>query len=480
MSGGGFFDFQQRVKRRPDASADLARSGAADAAMTPSALNRLVELTLKNALPTTLLVRGEVSNFNRNRTSGHCYFTLKDSGGCVDAVMWASRAERLRFEPRDGMELLASGGVGVYVPRGRYQLVVNSLDPVGEGALELAKRQLEAKLRDEGLLDDDRKRRIPPFPRTIAIVSSPQAAGFADVLKVLRRHRWLRLLVFPVPVQGAAAAPAIAAALRRLSERHHAVGGVDSILLCRGGGSLEDLWAFNDEAVCRVIAASSIPVIAGIGHDTDVSIADLVADHHAHTPTEAATYVARHWAIAPDVVDGLRARVNREARRRVDEARQQVASIARHELFRRPGSMLDGARQRVDDAERELGRTLERRLAAATRRLDRIVGGLSPAVIARATRRAAERVERLAHELQRAAERRLATPTRTIDAIDARLRALSPDNVLRRGYSITTRKRDNAIVRDRADVRGGETLVTRLADGSIESIADDPRQPKLF
>lgn len=475
----GFFDMHQQLNRRPSRTA-APSSASSDEAYTPSQVNRLVEGAIKGALPASLLVRGEVSNFNRNRTSGHCYFTLKDSAGCIDAVMWASRAERLRFDPRDGMELLARGSVGVYVPRGKYQLVVDSLEPVGEGALELAKRQLLERLRGEGLLDAERKRPIPAFPRSIAIVSSPQAAGFADVLKVLRRHPWLRLRVFPVPVQGRDAAPAIASALRCLGSGRGDCGGIDLILVCRGGGSLEDLWAFNDEAVCRAIAASSIPVITGVGHDVDVSVADLVADHHAHTPTEAATFATRNWRIAPDVVEGLALRASRELRRRFEDARLRVASVVRHELFRRPASMLDDARQRVDDAGHDLSLALERRLAQASRRLDRIAAGLSPRLIEANRRASADRVERLAGELARAGRRRLLAPTRAVDALDARLRGLAPDRVLARGYSITTLKRSGTIVRSAAQVRGGDTIVTRLADGTIESTARDPKQPDLF
>lgn len=476
MSSENFFQFRQQLTRKP-ASPPPA---AGEATLSPSQLNRLVEQALRSNLPAALSVRGEISNFNRNRTSGHCYFTLKDSAGCVDAVMWASRAERLRFDPRDGMELIARGSVGVYVPRGRYQLVVDALGPVGEGALELAKRQLIERLRGEGLLDADRKHPIPAFPRTIAIVSSPQAAGFADVLKVLRRHPWLRLLVFPVPVQGSAAAPAIASALRCLGSGHGSCSGIDLILLCRGGGSLEDLWAFNDEAVCRALAASSIPTITGVGHDVDVSVADLIADHHAHTPTEAATYAVRNWRIAPELIAGQTQRLGRELRRRLEDARLRVASIARHEIFRRPASLLDDPRQRVDDASHDLALALERRLAAATRRLDRAATLLSPRLISGTQRAARERVERLSRDLARAAGRRMHEPSLALDAIEARLRGLAPDRVLRRGYSITSLKRDGAIVRDPAQVRPGDTLVTRLADGTIESTASDPKQPSLF
>lgn len=478
MSDDSFFSFHSRVsraKRQPVDSSALASS-----AMTPTQVNRLVEQTLKSHLPATLLVRGEISNFTRNRSSGHLYFTLKDASGAIDAIMWASRAERLRFEPRDGMDLLATGSIGVYVPRGRYQLVVTSLDPIGEGALELAKRQLEEKLRLEGLLDDDRKRPIPSFPRTIAIITSPQAAAFADICKVLCRTSWVRTLVFPVPVQGADAAPAIAAALTKLGTNHRDLGGVDLVILSRGGGSLEDLWAFNDERVARAVASSPIPVITGIGHDVDVSIADLVADHHAHTPTEAATYALREWIHAADTLEVVSTRLLREARRRITGATSLLSSITRHELFRRPLSLLEGNRQRLDELETELVRGLAARRASALTRLERLAGAFSPMLVTRLSRRAREQVDRLGLSLDHAARLNLHERGTRLTAITDQLRALSPQNVLKRGYSITRLKKTGQTLRSPEQIRGGELLETHLADGVVESRATDPKQAELF
>lgn len=480
MSQEGFFNFHARVTRAKREAPVVDASNVASAAITPSQLNRLIEQTLKNHLPSTLLVKGEVSNFSRNRNSGHLYFTLKDSAGAVECVMWASRAERLRFEPRDGMELLASGSVGVYVPRGRYQIVVNSLDPVGEGALELAKRQLEAKLRDEGLLDDDRKRPIPPFPRTIVIVTSPQAAGFADICKVLCRCGWLNLLIYPVPVQGKEAAPAIAAALKKLGSSHKDLGGVDLVLLGRGGGSLEDLWAFNEEVVARAMAACPIPIITGIGHDIDVSIADLVADHHAHTPTEAATFAIREWLHAPETLEAVALRLLRESRRRVTEASNAVNAIARHEVFRRPGVLIEGPRQRLDDLEGQLTANLEQRRSRALARLERVAGALSPALVRRMLSREQERIAHAARTLEHLVRVSTTREAAKLTALDAQLRALSPRNVLQRGYSITRIKKTGHALTSARQVKVGEMLETHLADGVVESRAVDPKQGELF
>jgi exodeoxyribonuclease VII large subunit len=476
---GGFFDTHQKLTTAKAASAPSRQMPAVGEPMSPSQLNRLVESALKSQLPSTLLVRGEVSNFKCNSTSGHCYFTLKDSTGCIDAVMWASSAKRLRFEPRDGMELLATGSIGVYVPRGRYQLVATSLDPVGEGALEVAKRQLEEKLRGLGLFDVERKRDLPRYPRTIAFVTSRQAAGFADMLKILSRTPWLRVMVYHVPVQGAAAAPAIAAALKHLSDCSAELC-VDVIVLGRGGGSLEDLWAFNEEVIAHAMAASVVPIVTGIGHEVDVSIADLVADYHAHTPTEAAAQVIRQWTQVDDAIDVLQARLRREVRARVQAGRQQVNSIERHELFRRPGTMLDSQRQALDEREAALVRALKGCVGRHRSRVDRAAAMLAQHPPSRPIRAANGRLRRLDDALQRASNAALTAAGRRVDSLDARLRALSPLNVLKRGYSITTRKRDGAIVRGVTDVRAGEKLITRLSDGTIESIANDPKQPELF
>ena len=480
MTQAGFFDMRSRLAN-PKAAATAAAGGPTGVEpITPSQLSRMIDAALKVSLPQTLLVRGEVSNFSRNRASGHLYFSLKDAQGCVDAVMWASRAERLRFEPKDGMELIATGSVGVYIPRGRYQITVNALDPVGEGALELAKRQLEERLRAAGLFDDEGKRPIPRYSRAVALVTSPQAAGFADMLKVLRRCSWLRLMIYPVPVQGAAAAPAIAAALTNLARGRADGLPIDVVLLGRGGGSLEDLWAFNEEAVARAMHNCPIPIITGIGHETDVSIADLVADYHAHTPTEAATYVTRAWSRADETLGAVGLRLLRETRRVVADARSQVSSIARHELFRRPGAIFDLARQRLDDQSDRLSRALNDRLREARSRLDRSAAALAQHPPGRRLGRARDTIDARADALGGSIRRQVSQRRSTLDGLDARLRALSPLNVLQRGYSITTLKRDGTLVRDGANVRGGEVLVTRLADGTVESVAKDGKQPELF
>lgn len=475
----GFFEFRQRVTRKSNfAPAPEPRAGAA--AITVTQLTRQIERAIKTGMPDAVLVKGEVSNLSLHGPSGHLYFTLKDPDACIDCVMWKSDAERMKFKPQDGMELLASGRVGVYPQRGRYQLYVTSLQPIGQGALELAFQQLRKKLDGEGLFAVERKKPLPAYPVRIALVTAEQGASLADMLKVLRRFAWLRLMLFPVAVQGDGCGERIAAALRLISRRAGKVGGVDLIMLARGGGSLEDLWGFNEEVVARAIAASSIPIITGIGHEVDVSIADLVADYHAHTPTEAAQVITANWRSAREVLDDFHIRLGREMRSIVDDSRTRLNGLRRHEFFRRPFDRVKSLRQLLDDRDRTLRTTTYRRMIIWQRRLTTIEQAFREHTPATQVRLLRQRVANLAQRLLFASRMEQQRRGARLDALERELRALSPESILRRGFSVTTLKKDGKIVRSVAQIKGGERLVTRLADGTIESTADDPKQPKLF
>src|SRR5438874_1736962 len=232
--------------------------------MTVSQVTAIIERAIKTGVPSSVLVKGEVSNLNFHRGSGHLYFTLKDPNACIDCVMFKSEAQLLKFKPADGIELLASGRIGVYAQRGRYQLYVTSLNPIGQGALELAFQQLRAKLEAEGLFAAERKKPLPRFPMNIVLVTSRQTAALQDMLKVLGRYTFLRVSVYHVPVQGDGACGEIAQALKMLNREAAKGRAADVILVARGGGSLEELWQFNEEIVARAIAASSIPIVTGI------------------------------------------------------------------------------------------------------------------------------------------------------------------------------------------------------------------------
>ncbi|HXE52313.1 MAG TPA: exodeoxyribonuclease VII large subunit [Tepidisphaeraceae bacterium] len=517
-----FFDFQQKLlKPRP---APKPQAAPSEQPISVSELTARITRVINTGLPGNFLVRGEVSNFGRNKASGHVYFTLKDAEACIDCVMFRSEAGRLKFEPDDGMELLAGGRIGVYGPRGRYQLYVSSLRPLGQGALELAFRQMKAKLEAEGLFAPERKKPLPGYPQRIVLITSPQAAALHDMLKVLRRFPCLRIMLYPAPVQGDGAGQKIAAAIRHINSAIDEIGGAEVIILARGGGSLEDLWAFNEECVARALAASRIPVVSGIGHEVDVSIADLAADYHAHTPTEAAQIVTANWRTAQSQVEERTHRLHRSLRSITNDCRQRLAGIERHEAFRRPMGQVNVLRQLLDDRDRalilaqdQLLRTRRDRLQDATGRLQRFL----PSVVIRCRQRlndwmrsldqalgqrlrgAHERLARATTLLQechprhamqltrqrlQTAEGRLARAARqnvqrndhTLDSLARQLEAISPQSVLRRGYTMTTRKKDGATLRSAAQLGTGEKIVTHFADGQVESTVNDSKQLSLF
>src|SRR5271165_821520 len=281
----------------------------------------------------SIWVTGEISNLARPQ-SGHCYLTLKDDQAQIPCVLWRSAAARVRFDLQDGLEVICCGRIDVYAPRGVYQLIIESIEPKGIGALELALRQLREKLAREGLFDARRKRPLPPFVRRIAVVTSPTGAAIRDFLQVLgRRWRGADVIVVPTRVQGDGAAAEIAAAIATANRLPLAI---DCLVVTRGGGSLEDLWAFNEEAVVRAIHASRIPVISAIGHEIDVTLADLVADVRALTPSEAGELVA---PAAEDLLARFRqteARLAAALRSRLAAARSRLDSVASHRAFRRP------------------------------------------------------------------------------------------------------------------------------------------------
>lgn len=378
-------------------------------------------------------VGGEISNFSRPQ-SGHCYFTLKDDRAQIRAVVWRTAASRLKFDLHDGLEVICQGDLEVYAPRGTYQLVARQIEPRGIGALELALRKLKARLEAEGLFDPRRKRPLPKFPRRVAFVTSPTGAAIRDFLEVLRR-RWkgVDVLVVPTRVQGEGAAREIAAAIElvnRLSD------SVDCLVVGRGGGSLEDLWAFNEEPVVRAIYASRIPVVSAVGHEIDITLADLVADVRALTPSEAAELVVPAAEEIMAALGGQQKRLLLALRRRAATVRARLDWLAARRAFRRPFDRLHDAARRLDELSGRSERALRMRLSAARR---------------------------------------------TLDAFAAHLDSLSPLQVLGRGYSLTQRLSDGQLVRDAGALTTGEQLVTRFARGQaisrVERIERDSRSP---
>jgi exodeoxyribonuclease VII large subunit len=473
MAGSNFWEFQQSLRdkvKKPDPAA------AAVKPLSVSQLTARIEKALKTSLSASLLVQGEVSNYKLHYNSGHAYFTLKDAGACIDCVMYRTEVERVKFKPADGLELVASGRVGVFAPKGRYQLYVSGLTPIGQGALELARQQIQDKLAALGFFEKERKKALPRYPQRIVLVTSTATAAVRDMLKVLSHFSFLHVQVYHVPVQGDGSAEKMSAALEHLNEQK----GIDLMLLGRGGGSLEDLWEFNEEMVARAIFFSRIPIITGIGHEIDVSIADLVADYHAHTPTEAAQIAVRHWRMARDAIAGTALRLSREVNNVTRHARQRLQQIDRHEFFRRPLDKVNALRQLLDDLQRSMILSVGERLRGGQERLSKLDARLRERHPRHLIGLRAQNLKALSQRMGRGVSQVLKGQARHLDLLEARLRCINPQEVLKRGYSLTTHKKTGQIIRDPGQVKPGEKLLTRLANGQIESTVQDARQLRLF
>ena len=398
-------------------------AAAAEPVLSVSQLTLFLKELVEAAFP-SVWVAGEISNFSKPQ-SGHCYLTLKDDQAQMKAVIWRTAASRLRFEPHDGLEVICRGHIDLYAPRGQYQLVIEEIQPRGIGALELALRKLREKLAAEGLFDSARKRPLPAFPQRIAFVTSPTGAAVRDFLQVLeRRWRGASVLIIPARVQGDGAAAEIAAGIataNRLAGTQHAV---DVLVVGRGGGSLEDLWAFNEEVVVRAIAASRLTVVSAVGHEIDVTLSDLAADVRALTPSEAAERVVP----AADEVQAALAvrqqRLIRALRRRAVEARRRLEQLAAHRVFRRPFDRVLNHARELDEKATRIGRAIRQRVASAKT---------------------------------------------LMTALAAQLESLSPLAILGRGYSLTTRASDGALVDDARSLDIGDEIRTRFAHGQVIS-----------
>jgi len=426
-----------------------------------SELSRRLAATLDERFP-TVWVEGEISNF-KVYGSGHAYFTLKDEGAQLRAVLFRNRVRRIRFEPADGLHVLAFGAVEIYAQRGEYQLVVELLEPRGLGALQLAFEQLKERLGREGLFDAARKRALPRFPRKIGVVTSPSGAALHDMLRVIgRRFGEIHVVVAPAKVQGDGAAQEIAQGVRELN----ALGGVDVIIVGRGGGSLEDLWAFNDEMLARTIAASKIPVISAVGHEVDYTIADFVADVRAATPSQAAELVVREKQAVAESVGELRRRLVRAMSRRLEAQRDRLEAVRERRVLTDPRRPLRELTRRLDEATARLLRAAKSSLRHAAHRVElatRDLRGRNPVARTRQDRR---RLDDLAGRLDRALARGLDRRRHRLVGVAGRLDSLSPLAVLGRGYSLTLTA-SGAIVRSAGQVAVGDEVGVILHEGRL-------------
>jgi len=424
--------------------------------LTVSQLNQTVGRLLERHFPLTW-VAGELSNVTR-AASGHWYFTLKDDGAQVRAVMFRGRAQYVDFSPREGDKVEVRATVGLYAARGDFQLNVESMRRAGIGNLYEAFIKLKSKLAAEGLFDQERKRDLPVFPRTIGVITSPQAAALRDVLTALRRRApHLQIILYPTAVQGEGSAEKISAAIRKAADRAEC----DVLLLCRGGGSLEDLWSFNDERVARAIADCTIPLISGVGHETDVTIADFVADLRAPTPTAAAELAAtarEEWFVAvgqhaDDLTDALR--------RQLDERTQTLDWLA-HRL-QSPGAAIRHQQLRLSTLQNRLRHATTVPLTAARFRLDKARQQLAHALPD--TRIARTRLGARADQLNAAFARRFNTHHHALGALHGKLELLAPQRTLERGYAIL-RDDKGEIIRRTGQIKAPQRLALTVAGGS--------------
>jgi len=387
-------------------------------------ITREIQATLEEGFP-ALWVEGEISNFKKH-SSGHFYFSLKDADAQISCVMWRGRNQNLLFQPQDGMKVLVFCDLTVYAPHGRYQLDVIKLQPAGVGELALAFEALKRRLAGEGLFDDQHKRPIPVFPERIAVVTSPTGAAIRDILSVLsRRFAALEVILAPVRVQGAGAAEEIASAIRDLN----AFGHPDVIIVGRGGGSMEDLWAFNEEIVARAIYESDIPVISAVGHEVDYSISDFVADMRAPTPSAAAELAVRSREELAESLTRGRERMKNAVIMQLEAYRTAIAQFRKSHGFRRPPDRIREYQQRMDDASRQLETVFSHHLENVGSRLDRY---------------------------------------------RERLLALNPAAVLKRGYSITD-KLDGHVVTRSSQVQVHEKVRIRFHQGEVLSVIEAVR-----
>src|SRR5438874_6691338 len=407
-------------------------------------------------------VEGEISNF-RPAESGHLYFTLKDDDAQLRVVMFRTQARLLRFRPENGLQVVARGRVTIYEARGELQVVAEYLEPKGAGALQVAFEQLKAKLEAEGLFEASRKRPIPGLPRRIGIVTSPQAAALRDILNILqRRHHTANVLIFPAQVQGEAAALEVSAGVRYFNKARN----VDVIIVARGGGSAEDLAAFNHEGLARAVASSEIPIISAVGHETDFTIIDFVADRRAETPSAAAELVIRSRQEVEEQAEGLQQRLVRAIRYRLLMGRQVLTELAQHGAFARMMDAINQRQQKLDDLQYRLDRAERQILERSRRRLESASAAVRHYDLQRILATIRKELEAQAGTMVAAMRTSLLRSQSRLDQLASQLQALSPVAILERGYALVFDSRGN-LLKNAAQVKVGDEISARLAKGSV-------------
>lgn len=442
------------------------REGDNDAPLSVGELSHRLKRMVEGAFGHVRL-RGEISGYKR-AASGHVYLALKDADAVIDAVMWRGAADRLPFRPQDGIEVVATGKLTTYPGRSKYQIVIDRMELAGEGALMALFEKLKAQLAGEGLFDPARKQPLPFAPRVIGVVTSPTGAVIRDILHRLADRFPTHVLVWPVKVQGEGAAAEVAAAVRGFDAMpaHGPVPRPDLVIVARGGGSIEDLWAFNEEPVVRAVAACRIPIISAVGHETDTSLCDFAADVRAPTPTAAAEMAVPVRADLSHHVATLALRTERCARRYHERGAERLAALVR--VLPRRDALLGPQRQRADDLGARLDRALERRVTGARGVLDRAGAALRPAVLEQRLVRAGERLQ----------------------GLERLLTAAHPERPLARGYAWVEGRVSGKVVGTAGEARAAGALRLHFRDGAVDArversgarpyAADMPEQPDLF
>ncbi len=433
---------------------------------TVSRLNQAVRGLLESHFP-LLWVSGEISNLARPR-SGHIYFTLKDSSAQLRCAMFRGFNRHLGFQPREGMEVLVRGRVGLYPERGDYQLIVEYMEEAGEGALRRAFEALKQRLSVEGLFDEQHKQPLPEIPKRIGLITSPTGAALRDLLSVLgRRFPAAEILIYPVPVQGAGAAEALTRMVQLANTRQEC----DVLVLARGGGSLEDLWAFNDETLARAIHTGTIPLVAGIGHEVDFSIADFVADQRAATPSAAAELITPDQQELRLYVGQLESRLSHRFQQQIETHKKNLQWLTRS--LRHPQLRLQDLAQQCDQLGLRLHRAVQAVLPQQQNRLLTVNGRLEQQAPGGRIRTHRLEVERLGHRLTELAGNQMVSRRNALSRLDHTLQALNPLKTLKRGYAIISHGPDQQILRDTRDIKAGEHFDARLAHGLLRGIVQE-------
>ncbi len=425
-----------------------------DKVYSVSEITRLVKLELETAFP-SLWVEGEISNFKRAE-SGHFYFSLKDGQCQLQAVMWRSEAHQVKFDIKDGLKVICRGRITVYEVRGQYQLITDLIEPKGKGALQLAFEQLKEKLRAEGLFDPQHKKKLPLLPKTVGVVTSPRGAAIIDILRTLeRRFARLRILIYPVKVQGEGAADEIVEGIQYLGRQP----GLDVIIVGRGGGSIEDLWAFNEEKVARAIFRCPVPIISAVGHEIDFTISDFVADIRASTPSAAAEIVIEKEQALVDRVETLHKILTRDMRFLLQEQKQLVTNLSHHRIFQNFRLKLLNLEQRVDELEERARDVLRRRKTFLAE---------SRAAVRLSEEKMSGHVRRLLQELLSRWER-----------LSTRLHDISPLNILKKGYTLCWRDRFR-LIRQVDEVKTGQDVAVSFYKGYFTCRVDSVDRETLL